>query len=482
MPRSRDNTRIAVALAFALQLAGTWALLQLLAQPATPLLERVRESGVLTVATRHSPSVYFTGASGPNGFDYALVERFAETLQVEVRYVFPQSIEALLDATVRGEVHLAAAGLTVTEARQQRVNFSVPYHAVTEQLIYRRGDRRPRSMDEIAPGDLHVVAGSSHEETLRLIQRTGGGELLWEPHPVSGAADLLAGVDRGELRLTVADSTEVVLNRRVFAHTAVAFDLGEPRPIAWAFSRVGDDSLRKAANRFLLSLENNGELRRLRAEFFGHSGRMNFVDTREFWRHVRDRLPALRPHFEEAAEQTGIDWRLLAAIGYQESHWRSDAVSPTGVRGVMMLTRPTADRVGVDDRHDARQSILGGARYLRIIEGKIPERIMEPNRLWLTLAGYNVGFGHLEDARVLTERDGGNPDLWIDVKERLPLLSKKKYYSTLRHGYARGREPVDYVDNIRNYYDLLIWYSTTGDHRTRERLLAADADVTADGQ
>jgi membrane-bound lytic murein transglycosylase F len=477
---SNQRDKIAVAIAFALQAVGLWALLQLFGQPATPMLERVRSAGVLTVATRRSPSVFFTGPSGPDGFDYALVERFAETLGVEVRYVFPRSVEALLTATERGEVHLAAAGLTVTEARQGRVAFSIPYHFVTEQLIYRRGDQRPRGIDEIGPGELHVVAGSSHEETLRLIGRSSDSELTWEPHNASGTKDLLAAVDQGEIRLTVADSTDAALDRRVFARTAVAFDLGEPRPIAWAFSRLGDASLRNTADRFLRSLEKNGELRRLRAQFFGHSGRMNFVDTREFWRHVRDRLPALRPHFEEAGELTGIDWRLLAAIGYQESHWRSDAVSPTGVRGVMMLTRPTAERVGVEDRRDPRQSILGGARYLRIVEGKIPERIAEPNRLWLTLAGYNVGFGHLEDARILTERDGGDPDLWIDVKKRLPLLSKKKFYSTVRHGYARGQEPVDYVDNIRNYYDLLVWYTTTKDHRTRERLLAADADGIID--
>ena len=141
------------------------------------------------------------------------------------------------------------------------------------------------------------------------------------------------------LRLTVADSDEVALSRRVFRHVANAFELGEPQAIAWAFSRIGDDSLQDAANDFLQLMEKDDRLRRLRARYFDHADRLNFVDTRDFWRHVRDRLPELLPHFEEAAEKTGIDWRLLAAIGYQESHWRPDAVSPTGVRGIMMLTQ-----------------------------------------------------------------------------------------------------------------------------------------------
>jgi membrane-bound lytic murein transglycosylase F len=477
MRQAIKTTAVTIVAALLIQAAGIWALVQLFRQEPRPLLERIRASGELVIATRRAPSVYYTGAQGPNGFEYALTQRFAETLGVRVRYVFPETIEALLDLTARGEIHMAAAGLTVTRTRQRRVSFSIPYQAVTEQVIYRRGNLRPRAIDEVGDGDLHVVAGSSHEETLRRLRRERGTDLDWSSHPVSGSEQLLAAVDRGDLRLTIADSNNAALNRRVFAHTAVAFELGEPRPIAWAFSRAGDGSLRATADRFLESLEYNGELRRLRAEFFGHTGRMNFVDTREFWRQVRDRLPRLRSYFEEAAEQTGIDWRLLAAIGYQESHWRDDAVSPTGVRGVMMLTRSTAERVGVSDREDARQSILGGARYLKVVEKKIPARITEPNRLWLTLAGYNIGFGHLEDARVLTERDGGNPDLWVDVKERLPLLTQKKYHSTVRYGYARGQEPVDYVDNIRNYYDLLVWYTNTRDHETRDRLLASDGSA-----
>ena len=180
--------------------------------------------------------------------------------------------------------------------------------------------------------------------------------------------------------------------------------------------------------------------------------------------------------FETAGAEMGVDWRLLAAIGYQESHWRPEAVSPTGVRGIMMLTRSTAKQMGIKDRHDPEQSIIGGAKYLRVVEKKIPQRIQEPNRLWLTLAGYNIGFGHLEDARILTQRDGANPDLWLEVKQRLPLLAQKAYFETVRHGFARGQEPVDYVDNIRNYYDMLVWFTNMADEQTRRLLLAQTED------
>lgn len=467
---------LAAAIAGLLLLAGFLGLMRLLQQETPPVVERIRQDGVLVVATRRAPSAYFDGADGPDGFEYALVKAFARHLNVQLRLVFPRTLEELLDAATRGTVHLAAAGLTITPSREERLAFSLPYRYVTEQIIYRRGARRPRSLAEVGPEDLHVVADSSHEETLRHLRSTEFPSLSWQRHPGVSTVRLLSALEQGDLRLTVADSDDAVLNRRVFAHAATAFELGEPRAIAWAFSNMGDGSLHKVANNFLKLIEEDGRLQRLRARYFGHAGRLNFVDTRDFWRHVRDRLPGLQAYFEEAAEETGIDWRLLAAIGYQESHWRTDAVSPTGVRGVMMLTQATAEQMGIKDRNDPRQSIIGGAEYLRVVEKKIPERIKEPNRLWLTLAGYNIGFGHLEDARILTQRDGANPDLWLEVKQRLPLLAQEKYYKTVRRGAARGREPVNYVDNIRNYYDLLVWYTTTSDRSTRDRLLSAEND------
>jgi len=470
----RSQHAITVGLAALLLLLGLASLGAVLQQPSANSLQRVQQSGTLVVATRRGPTAYFDGATGPDGFEYALVQAFARHLGVKVRYVFPKTLEGLLDAAAHGAVHFAAAGLTATPERQKYLNFSNPYDYVTEQLIYRRGSTRPRSLSEIGPGDLHIVAGSSYEETLRQLQAEKFPQLSWRTHPGVGLNALLSAIDEGAIRLTIADSNEADLSRRLYKHAATALELGDPRPIAWAFARHGDDSLLQAANEFLAMVQEDGQLQRLHARYFGHVGRLNFVDTREFWRHVRDRLPQYRGYFEQAAAMTGIDWRLLAAIGYQESHWQADAVSPTGVRGIMMLTQSTATQMGITDRDDPQASIIGGARYLRTVEKKIPTRIAQPNRLWLTLAGYNIGFGHLEDARVLTERDGANPDLWLEVKQRLPLLAKKEFYETVRHGFARGQEPVDYVDNIRNYYDLLVWYTTTKDLRTRARLLAAE--------
>jgi len=142
----------------------------------------------------------------------------------------------------------------------------------------------------------------------------------------------------------------------------------------------------------------------------------------------------------------------------------------------MMLTKDTARQQKVSNRLDPAQSILGGARHLLWMEKRIPPRIHGDDLLWFTLASYNIGYGHLEDARVLTQRQGGNPDSWESVKQRLPLLAKKAYYESLKHGKARGKEPVIYVRNIRYYYDLLVRWDNASNGRdctiTTQRRLA----------
>lgn len=423
----------------------------------TPLLERIKEEGTLTVLTRNSATTYYEGPEGLIGLEHDLVRLFAEELGVQPRFVVPDSFDAILPMISRGEAHLAAAGLTVTPSREKLVRFGPPYQKITQQLIYRAGSRMPKTIEDTIDGLLEVIAGSSHEEEL-LRLKAQYPNLDWEAQQELESEELLYLVKEQIIDYTIADSNEVALNRRYYPELKIAFDLTESQPLAWAFPHSHDSSLYDAAAAFFERIEQNGILAQLIERYYGYSETLTFVDKRSLRRHIHQRLPGYIHLFKQAAEATGLDWRLLAAISYQESHWNPDAVSPTGVRGIMMLTQATATHLDIEDRLDPEASIMGGARYLRMMEEKIPERVPEPDRLWLALAGYNLGFGHLEDARVLTQQDGGDPDKWSDVKDRLPLLGQKKWHNKTKHGYARGREPVDYVDNIRSYYDLLIWF------------------------
>lgn len=444
-----------------MRLLAIVALALLLGTCTPPLnrLEQVQREGVLRVVTRNAPTTYYIGSEGPVGPEYDLARGFAEFLGVELEIYTVDNLSQVLPAVTSGRAHVAAAGLTITPAREQEVEFGPVYRRVTQQLVYRRGSWRPRELDQVIGGRLEVVAGSSYVDTLEELRLSLPG-LTWLEHPTAETQELLAQVADGVIDFTVADSTAVLVNRYFHPDIRVAMDVSEPQPIAWAFRGGEDRSLLEQAEAFFAEAAANGTIAELMDRYYGHTDRFDYVGTRTFLRHVEDRLPEYQAWFQQAAAEHGFDWRLLAALAYQESHWNPRAVSPTGVRGLMMLTQDTADAMGVTDRNDPEQSIRGGAAYLRRVIGKIPERIPEPDRTWMALAAYNMGMGHLEDARVLTEKQGGDPDLWRDVEQRVELLSQEKWHSQTRYGYARGHEARQFVANIQSYYETLVWMDT----------------------
>jgi membrane-bound lytic murein transglycosylase F len=419
------------------------------------LLDQVKADGELVVVTRNSPTTYFEGPDGPTGFEYDLASLFAESLGVKIRLIVPRTLNDVLRMVADGEAHMAAAGLTITDQRRHLVRFTPSYQEITPQLVYRLGTRTPRSLADLHD-HLEVVAGSSHAERLQELKKEFP-DLTWQENDQLESEELLYLVWEEVIDYTIADSNEVALNRGFYPELRVAFDISPPEPLAWAFPRGRDSTLFRNASAFISKLREDGTLEQLVERYYGHVQDFDYVGTRAYKAHIEQRLPLYRPMFVVAGEQSNTDWRLLAAMGYQESHWNPRAVSPTGVRGIMMLTRDAMEELGISNRADPEQSIRGGATYFAAIRQKLPERIPEPDRTWLALAAYNVGLGHLDDARKLTEENGGNPDNWVDVKKSLPLLSQKRWHEKLRHGYARGREPVRYVENVRTYYHILVW-------------------------
>jgi membrane-bound lytic murein transglycosylase F len=436
----------------------------------TTLLEQIKSHNELVVLTRNNPTTYYEGPDGPTGFEYDLANLFAGYLGVELRVVIPQNFNDTLPLVARGDADLAA-GLTITDNRKDHVRFGPGYQKITPQLVYRSGTPRPRSLADIK-GRIDVVAGSSHAELLASLKKKYPN-LRWQEDKDVDTEELLYLVWQQLYNYTIANSNELAINRRFYPELRPAFPISAPVSLAWAFARSNDDSLYNAAVKFFKKIRKNGTLGQLIDRYYGHIGKFDYVGTRSYQAHIEQRLPAYRELFKRAAKEIGIDWRLLAAVGYQESHWDPDAVSPTGARGLMMLTGVAATDLDIDNRTNPEQSIMGGARYLQRMLKSIPDRIPEPDRTWLALAAYNVGLGHLEDARILTQKNGGNPDKWVDVKKNLPLLSKKEWFQQTRYGYARGREPVRYVENVRTYYDILVWYTDreTTETRTPKPLL-----------
>lgn len=435
-------------------------------------LDRVRQEGVLRMITLTGPTTYYENARGPTGYEYLLAKAFADHLEVKLEVTLMESITGILSSVGTPKGHFAAAGLSVTPRRQERTLFSEPYSHVTQKVIYRAGTARPNSIPDLLGSELLAVAGSAHAERLVELKHLYP-DLSWREHPTAEVLELMEMVHNGEAEFVVVDSHDYLINRSLFPNAREAFVLSEPQALAWAFPKRRDRSLLKAANRFLREFRDSGQLARLEEQFHGHTERFSAYGSGVFIQHLNTRLPQYLELFQATAADLGLDWHLLAAMAYQESHWDPVAVSPTGVVGLMMLTRAAASEVNVTDRRDPEQSIVGGAQYFLYTYNRIPDRIQEPDRTWLALAAYNIGYGHLEDARVLTERHGGNPDLWEDVKTHLPLLQRRAHYSTVRYGYARGWEAVHYVENIRHYRSILQW-KTLSALRREERNRYAD--------
>jgi membrane-bound lytic murein transglycosylase F len=399
-----------------------------------------------------------------------------------VRYLDRQPFYQILPALEENHAHFAAAGVAVTPARLNDFRFGPAYQLVQPVLAYNTDNGAPRDMRDVIGKRLEVVKGSSAVDRLEQLRKRFP-KLHWTEVPESDSEGLLMRLSENKVDYVVADSNVLDVARIFYPNLARAFTVGDQEPLAWVFPKDGDAALYHDAEEFFLRITYDGTLKRLLERYYGHVNRLDRLDIAHFLERRQRVLPDYGDMFKEAQEVTGVDWRLLAALGFQESHWDPLATSPTGVRGLMMLTSDTADRMRLTDRLDPRQSILAGAKYLVELRDSLPARIHEPDRTWFALAAYNIGLGHLEDARKLTQRRGGNPDLWLNVKKTLPLLSRYEYYSTLKHGFCRGGEALVLTENIRNYYDILArfedahspGYSALGGRRKPTRAFAEES-------
>ena len=413
------------------------------------------ESGEIIVLTVNGPTTYFEDASGQIvGLEHDLAEYFAKELGLKLRFEVLASESELISALEARRGHIAAGTLLPTPSREKRVRFGPAYQNISQQVMYRSGQRKPRDVKDLAGKRIGVLMESHHAERLAELRNSIPG-LAWQEFDDDNPDELFRRLSDGSLDYIVADSNWFSLSRYFYPDVELAFPLGKPEPLAWAFPFSGDDMLYNAARQFFARIQKDGRLKTLIGKYYDNSRRMSRIDAGTFAEHVATLLPRYRAMFQEAQEATGIDWRLLAAIGYQESHWDPLAESPTGVRGLMMLTEETAQRLKVKNLVDPKESILAGAKYLVLLKEGIPERIAEPDRTWLAIAAYNQGLGHLEDARILAQRLKRNPDTWADVKAAMLLLSNPEHHGTLKHGYARGGEAVTMTDNVRTYFDIL---------------------------
>lgn len=415
---------------------------------------QIQQRKMLKVGVVNHPISYFVSAEGESGLEYELNQQFAEFLGVSLEIKQFDSAEQLFNALESNEIDMAAAGLFYQDEMAKRFQIGASYYSASWQIVYKKGSQRPYSLDDLNEA-LIIPSGSPLEPILQALSKSHPN-LKWKTTDQFTHEELMFQVAEDKIRYTAAISVDVSAAQHIKPNIAIGFDLTDEKPMVWYLPKNAYNELQAYVLEFMNYANENGIISRLEEKYFSHLSSFDFVDSQSYLKAIEKTLPKYRPLFEKY--KGDLEWQMLAAIAYQESHWNPMATSPTGVRGIMMLTKDTADRMKVSNRTDPEQSIRGGSEYLQLLLKQLPETIKAEDKIWFALAAYNMGYGHLIDVRRLTKQLGGNPDEWLDVKKNLPLLAEKHYYRNLKYGYARGFEAFQYVENIRRYYNSIINY------------------------
>lgn len=443
------------------------------------ILDRIVDQKELRVGMLRSLATLYIDYSNPDqvgGFEYAVLKKFTDSIDVKLKIIFANNLSELVEKSHKDEIDLIASEMRGYIEEIDNFRASNPFHYSTQQLVYLKGSVKPYSFSEI-DGNLMIPKDSLQLYILN-DAKTEYPELTWNESEILNQEELLKLVQDGQIDYTIASNRTIAIMQRIYPSLAIAFDVAEDSPKTWYFPKEQDGSLRKKVNNFIQKSLENGTIQKLEYHYYSYMNKFDYVDTRAFIRAIDSTLPNYKPFFEKYALENNFDWKLLASMAYQESHWNPRAVSSTGVRGMMMLTKSTADSLGVVNRLDAEQSIQGGSIYLRQIMNRMPKTIPREERVWFALAAYNMGTGHLWDARRLADKLGKNPDSWQDVRQILPLLGEEEYYSQLKYGSARGYQAVHFVDSIQQYYISLVGYLLEKEYR-QKRMAEKINSVTA---
>ena len=424
-------------------------------------LKQIKSNGILRIALVADPPHYFPSKVKKRGYDFELVSHYATSIDVELEIIKTNTSDEIIFLLNQGKVDIGILGSS-PEFDQKNIKNVVTYNNSKWYVIGNRANRQlPKSIDSIEPNTMIVANGSNASFILHSIEEDYSS-LLWDELKNTNVRSILERINENHSKISIISEDIYAYYQYLFPETKKIFVLPIKYPSRWLVKNNNNLSFLYSINSFFNKYKQNGKLEKIGKTYYEHLSAFDYVDIRYYLKRINKKLPKYKKYFVEAAKNSALDARIIAAVSYQESHWNRKARSPTGVRGMMMLTLDTAKRVGVKNRLNAKQSIFGGAKYLKILYESFSNTIEEPDRLWFTLAAYNIGLGHVEDARTITKSQGDNPNSWIDVEKHIPKLSQKKWYKKTKYGFARGHEPIEFVRRVRRYYDILCLYRQEG--------------------
>jgi membrane-bound lytic murein transglycosylase F len=386
------------------------------------------------------------------GFEYDLVNAFADYLGVKLEIIIAEQWDEMIPALMDGGGELIAASMTITPKRKEQVAFSNGYMAIQQYIIVHRDNTGIKKAEDLAGKTVHVRKGTSYQERLEALKKDGI-DLTIELQDNTPTEELIQQVAEKTVEVTVADENIALLNRRYYPKAILAGPISESEQLGWALN-VNGHKLLERVNKFFNTIKKNGKFAEIYNKYYAHIDLFDYVDLRTYHRRLISRLPLYSSIIQKAAKKHDLDWRLIASQIYQESHFNPEAISYAEAHGLMQLSKSTAESLGVEDIFDPEQNINAGVQHLRNLYDYFNEADGS-DRLFIALATYNVGQGHMLDARNLARKMQMDPNKWSSLVITLPLLSVHKYYKNARYGYCRGKEPINYVKQIMIYYDIL---------------------------
>jgi membrane-bound lytic murein transglycosylase F len=415
-------------------------------------LQRIQKTGEITVVTRNNAQCYYLYREQPMGFEYEMAQAFAEYLGVRLKVKVADSWEDMVAALNRGSGAFIAASTPIIPKWQTKVAFSDGYMEVAQQIIAHRKNSSIKNAADLSGKTIDVRKGTAYQQRLMEL-KAQGIDLAIRVHKDLPTEELIQKVADEEIDFTIANSNIIQINRRNFPAAVPTGSIHSGVQLSWAVYPKSVELLEQI-NAFLKAIKKSGKFDSIYAKYYGDNKDFDYVDLKAFHQRIKTRLSRYSPFIKAAARKHGFDWRLIAAQIYQESHLNPWAKSQAGARGLMQILPSTGKSLGVRDLFDPVENINAGVQHLKNLYDHF-DTVAGTDRLLISLAAYNIGQGHIQDARELAEKKGLDPNKWESLSKTLPLLRYKKYYKDATYGFCRGTEPIRYIEQIMVYYDVL---------------------------
>jgi len=425
---------------------------------------RILQNNEIKIVTRFGPSDYYEIKSEENGYTYDVMKGFADFIGVKLTVITMDSLEDAINALNNREVDiLANMGIT------NNVKTSYAYNKVNQYIVYNsKYTAKPNEINDLNGNDIEIIDSIIIKNNLDSFLKSIDMNLIISKE--KNIDEIINLIKDNKVKYTVLNNNELAIFNKYFPEIKIGFTIGENIPSTWAIPENTNHQLEEKLSEYFTQILKTNKLKKFYTKHFTGKLQYTFVGTRSFLADFLNVFPLYEFYFKKYAKLYNHDWRLLASIGYQESKWDKDAVSYTGVRGLMMLTKNTSKEMNVEDREDPIQSIEGGAKYLKKMLRSLPDNINNDDKIWYAIASYNIGFRHIEDAMKMADNEGVDSGNWYLLEPYILRLSQSKYYKNTKYGYARGWETLKYVQNIRQYYDILVFLdSQDNNNETKQK-------------